>query len=76
MVALNLMYNREISHNISNLPVVPRFAPRVSGNMASNRKTSKPTNGVKTEVVMDDDCTNIVIPTPSTIEMIGCTSVA
>ena len=47
--------------------VVPMLAPNVIGYMTSSVKTSNPANGVKTEVVIDDDCTKIVIPHPTQI---------
>ena len=42
--------------------VVPMLAPRVNGSICSNRR-------VKTEVVMEEDWTNMVIPAPSNVSV-------
>lgn len=44
--------------------VVPRLAPRMSGNICSSLKAPTSTRGVKTEVVIEEDWTNMVRPVP------------
>merc|ERR1712113_700382 len=43
------------------------FAPSVIGYICSNRITPIPTSGVKVEVVIEDDWTRMVTPTPISI---------
>ena len=49
--------------------VVPRFAPNVKGSICSKLMIDKPTNGVKTDVVIELDWTDIVNNIPNKIEM-------
>ncbi len=46
---------------------VPRLAPRMVAYMRSTSMTPMPASGVSTAVVIEDDCTSIVIPAPTAI---------
>ena len=58
----------ETKEAMSAVIVVPRLAPKVKGNIDSRGITPIPTNGVKTEVVIEEDCTNMVRRAPMIIE--------
>lgn len=47
--------------------VVPMLAPRVNGYIRSKCKIPTPTNGVRADVKIDDDCTNMVNAAPRQI---------
>eukprot|EP00982_Pelagococcus_subviridis_P004084 29053-Pelagococcus_subviridis.AAC.1 len=47
--------------------VVPTFAPSVSGNISSRVMRPTAAIGVSVDVVIDDDCTRIVMPQPMTM---------
>lgn len=44
--------------------VVPIFAPSVKGNICSSWRAPIPTNGVRTDVVIEELCTRMVRPHP------------
>merc|ERR1719240_880159 len=52
---------------------VPMFAPSTVGYMRSILITPTPTSGVSADVVMDEDCTQMVMPRPMTIDMYPAT---
>ena len=47
--------------------VVPTLAPRVSGNISSREMSPTAAIGVRVEVVMEEDCTMIVMNMPTTM---------
>ena len=47
--------------------VVPMLAPSVTGNISSSVIRPTAAMGVSVEVVMDEDCTMMVMPMPTTM---------